>query len=171
MRSEMREIQRHMIGHGMLILLVGMLAGIGLLISLIGGLEIWPGNILAVHLPGNGGGWVRFHIGQFLNAFLVVLVALVFPVLGIEPRLARRLGLLIVGTGWANTLFYAAALFAPNRALTFGSNRLGDANLASLIGLVPGLVFAVISIVVVVVLAGQSFRRLAWPATQNISGV
>ncbi|WP_321818685.1 MULTISPECIES: styrene-oxide isomerase StyC [unclassified Paraburkholderia] len=171
MRSETRDIQRQMIGHGMLILLVGMLAGIGLLVSLIGGVEIWPGKLLSVHLPGKGNSWVRFHIGQLLNAFLVVLVALVLPVLGIEPRLARRLGWLIVGTGWANTLFYAAALFAPNRALTFGSNRLGDANLASLIGLVPSLVFAVISIVVVVILAGQSFRRPAWPATQNISGV
>jgi tetrahydromethanopterin S-methyltransferase subunit F len=155
----------------MLILLVGMLAGIGLLVSLIGGLEMWPGKIFTIHLPGDSNAWVRFHIGQLLNAFMVVLVALVLPVLGVEPKLGRRLGWLTVGTGWANTLFYAAALFAPNRALTFGNNRLGDANLASFIGLVPGLVFAVISIVVVLILAGQSFRRPGWPATQKVSGV
>ena len=170
-QSQTRDLQRQMIGHGMLILLIGMLAGIGLLVSLIGGLEMWPGKLLTVNLPGNSAAWVRFHIGQLLNAFMVVLVALVLPVLGVELRLARRLGWLTVGTGWANTLFYAAALFAPNRALTFGNNRLGDANLASLIGLVPGLVFAVISIVVVLVLVGQSFRRPTWPATQKISGV
>lgn len=148
-----------MIGHGMLILLIGLLAGAGLLVSLIGGLEMWPGKLLPVHLPGNSAAWVRFHIGQLLNAFLIILVALVLPVLGFASRAGRRIGWLIVGTGWANTLFYAAALFAPNRALTFGNNRLGDANLASLIGLVPGLVFAVVSIVAVVLLAGQSFRR------------
>ncbi|OXI33570.1 hypothetical protein CFB84_38225 [Burkholderia aenigmatica] len=170
-QSQTRDLQRQMIGHGMLILLIGMLAGIGLLVSLIGGLETWPGRLVSVHLPGSSAAWVRFHIGQLLNAFLIVLVALTLPVLGVEPRLGRRLGWLMVGTGWANTLFYGAALFAPNRALTFGNNRLGDANLASFIGLVPGLVFAIISIIVVLILVGLSFRRPVWPATQKISGV
>ncbi|WP_155628192.1 styrene-oxide isomerase StyC [Burkholderia territorii] len=170
-QSETRDLQRQMIGHGMLILLIGMLAGIGLLVSLIGGLETWPGRLVSVHVPGSSNAWVRFHIGQLLNAFLIVLVALVLPVISVEPRLGRRVGWLIVGTGWANTLFYAAALFSPNRALTFGNNRLGGANLASFIGLVPGLVFAIISIVVVLILAGLSFRRPAWPATHKTSGV
>ena len=44
-------LQRRMIGHAALILLVGMLAGIGLLVSLLGGMEVWPGNILPLHLP------------------------------------------------------------------------------------------------------------------------
>jgi hypothetical protein len=148
-----------MIGHGMLILMIGLLAGVGLLISLIGGLEIWPGKLVSFELPGNSNAWVRFHIGQLLNASLIVLIALVLPVLDFEPRSAARIGWLAVGVGWANTLFYAAALFTPNRALTFGSNRLGDANLASVIGLAPALVFAVISIGIVVVLAGRAFRR------------
>ncbi|MGU7774791.1 styrene-oxide isomerase StyC [Burkholderia sp. MR1-5-21] len=154
------EIQRRMIGHGMLILLIGLLAGIGLLISLIGGLEAWPGRLISIDLPGGSSAWARFHMGQLLNAFLIVLVALALPVLKFEPRSGRRIGWFIVAVGWANTLFYAAALFAPNRALTFGNNRLGDANLASLIGLAPALVFAVVSVVVVVVLARQAFRRL-----------
>lgn len=154
-----RDFQRRMIGHGMLILLIGMLVGIGLLVSLIGGLETLPGKLLPIELPGNASGWVRFHIGQLLNAFLIVLVALVLPVLGLEPASGQRIGRFTVGIGWANTLFYAAALFAPNRALSFGDNRLGKANLASVIGLAPALVFAVISVVVVIVLARQAFRR------------
>lgn len=150
-----------MIGHGMLILLIGLLAGIGLLVSLIGGLEAWPGKLFAFDLPGSSSAWVRFHIGQLLNAFLIVLVALVLPVLEFEHGSERRIGWLTVGVGWANTFFYAAALFAPNRALTFGNNRLGDANFASLIGLAPALVFAVVSVVIVVALTRQAFRRLA----------
>ncbi|WP_152601920.1 styrene-oxide isomerase StyC [Burkholderia paludis] len=170
-QSQARTLQRHMIGHGMLILLVGLLAGGGLLVSLTGGLEVWPGRLLAVRVPGDSAAWVRFHIGQLLNAFLIVMVALILPVLGVALTLARRVGWLIVGTGWANTLFYAAALFAPNRALTFGGNRFGAANGASFIGLVPALVFAVVSIVAVLVLAAQSFRRPVWPATQDRGGI
>jgi hypothetical protein len=150
-----------MIGHGMLILLIGLLAGIGLLISLIGGLEAWPGKLFPIALPGSSGAWVRFHMGQLLNAFLIVLVALMLPVLAFDYRDERRIGWFAVGIGWANTLFYAAALFAPNRALTFGSNRLGGASFASLIGLAPALVFAVVSVVVVAVLTRQAFRRPA----------
>jgi len=157
-QSPLRGLQRRMIGHGMLILLIGLLAGVGLLISLIGGLETLPGKLIALQLPGNSEGWIRFHLGQMLNAFLIVLVALSLPVLGFEPRSASRIGGWTVGVGWANTLFYAAALFAPNRALTFGDNRLGEANLASVIGLLPALVFAVVSIVVVIVLARRAFR-------------
>jgi len=55
-------------------------------------------------------------------------------------------------------LFYAAALFAPNRALTFVDNALGAANVASVIGLSPALLFAVVSIIVVGMLARQAFR-------------
>lgn len=157
----LRAIQKRMIGHGLLILLVGLLAGVGLLVSLVGGLEVFPGRLVALELPGNSDGWVRFHIGQLLNAFLIVLLALSLPVLELPARRAGLLSGWIIGIGWANTLFYAAALFAPNRALTFADNRLGAANLASVIGLLPALVFAVVSIVVVGVLARQALQRPA----------
>ena len=156
--NPIRVLQQRMVGHGMLILLVGLVAGLGLLVSLIGGLEAWPGRIVGIDIPGHTEGWVRFHLGQLLNSFLVILVALVLPLLAFEPSTARRIGWLTVGIGWANTLFYAAALFAPNRALTFGDNRWGAANLASLIGLAPALVFTLISFVVTVLLAQQAFR-------------
>lgn len=152
-------VQRGMIGHAMLILLVGLLAGVGLLVSLLGGLEIWPGVLIKVELPGQSSGWVRLHLGQMLNAFLIVLIALVTPILGFSVAKARQIAWLSVGVGWANTLFYLAALFAPNRALTFGDNRFGAANLASIVGLVPALVFALISILIIAALAQQAFRR------------
>ncbi|HBO0349196.1 styrene-oxide isomerase StyC [Pseudomonas aeruginosa] len=157
--SSLRGTQKWMIGHGLLILLIGLLAGVGLLVSLIGGLEVFPGRLVMLELPGNSSGWVRFHIGQLLNAFLIILVALSLPVLAIDSRKAGRLGGWVIGIGWANTLFYAAALLAPNRALTFADNRLGVANLASVIGLAPALVFAVVSIVVVGVLVRHAFYR------------
>jgi hypothetical protein len=152
-------IQRRMVGHGALILLIGMLAGVGLLASLLGGMEVWPGTILPFHLPGSTDAWVRTHLGGMLNAFLVMVAALVLPVVGFDAQGARKISGMLVGTGWANTLFYWAALLSPNRALTFGDNRFGSANLAAVVGLAPALVFTVVSVVAVAMLARQAFAK------------
>src|SRR5437867_521248 len=123
----MNETERSMIGHGALILLVAMVAGIGLLVSVVGGIEVWPGRIILLATPSNPAGWVRTHVGGILNALLIMVVALLLPRLGFVEARARRIALFIVGTGWANTLFYWTAMWAPNRALTLGENRLGAA--------------------------------------------
>ncbi|MGQ0622888.1 MAG: styrene-oxide isomerase StyC [Panacagrimonas sp.] len=153
----MKQEQKRMIGHGALILLIGMLAGIGLLVSLLGGIEVIPGTIIQVDIPGTSAGWVRAHIGSMLNGMLIILVALVIHAIGLAEETARNLRWMLIGTGYANTLFYAAALFAPNRALSFASNRLGTANLASIIGLAPALIFAVISLIAVFILMKSAF--------------
>jgi hypothetical protein len=152
-------IQRRMVGHGALMLLVAMLAGIGLLVSVLGGVEILPGWILPLETPGNPAGWVRTHVGGILNALLVMVVALLLPGLGFLEQGARRMAQFIVFTGWANTLFYWAAMWAPNRALTFGDNRLGSANWISMIGLTPALVAVLVSIVAVAAIVRQAWRR------------
>lgn len=151
--------QRRMVGHGAWILFVAMLAGAGLLVSLLGGLEVWPGSIVPIELPANPAAWVRTHVGGILNALLVLVMALLLPALGFAEATARRIGLWIVGTGWANTLFYWAAMFAPNRALSFGDNRLGATNAAAVVGLLPALVFVVLSMVAVAMVARQAWRR------------
>ena len=150
-------LQKKMIGQGALILLIGMLAGVGLLISLLGGMEIIPGQITEFSIPGDTGAWVRNHIGGMLNGILIILVALTLQGLGFSQAAAGRMYWMLVGTGWANTVFYWAALFAPNRALSFADNRHGESNLASVIGLAPSLLFAVVSIVAVFTLMRQAF--------------
>ena len=149
-------IQRRMIGHAAIILLIGMLAGMGLLVTLLGGVEIWPGSLLPIKLAGLTDAWVRAHLGGMLNAFLIILVALVLPLLGFDTPRAKRLSWMFVGTGWANTLFYWAALFSSNRALTFGDNRFGATSLWAVLGLAPALVFVIVS--VVGMLARQAWR-------------
>lgn len=151
-------LQKRMVGHGAAVLLVGMIAGTGLLISLLGGLELIPGTITQFSIPGNSGAWVRAHIGGMMNGFLIMLVAILLVPLGFAEGVARRMYWMIVGTGWANTLFYWAALFAPNRALSIASNQWGPSNLASVIGLVPALVFVVVAIIAVFTLMRQAFR-------------
>lgn len=151
-------LQKRMIGHGALMLIVALGAGLGLLISLLGGVELWPGHIVAISLPSNSAGWARTHVGGILNALLVIVVALLVPGLGFAAAPARRLGLFMIGTGWANTLFYWASMWAPNRALSFGDNRLGESNWAAVIGVAPALVFVVLSIFAVGMVARQAWR-------------
>ena len=150
-------LQKRMIGQGAAVLLVGMLAGIGLLISLLGGIELIPGSIIEFGIPGDSGAWVRAHVGGMLNGMLIILVAGVMAGLGFAEAAAGRMFWMLVGTGWANTLFYWAALFAPNRALSVADNRFGESNLASIIGLVPALLFAVIALIAIFGLMRQAF--------------
>ena len=150
-------LHKKMVGHGALILLVGMFAGVGLLIGLLGGVELLPGHIVALGLPGNPGAWARTHVGGMLNGMLIMLVAVLLPVLDFDEAGSRRMFWMLVGTGWANTLFYWAALFAPNRALTFGDNKFGSTNPAAVIGLTPALVFVIVSIIAVIVLVRRAF--------------
>src|SRR5689334_12577291 len=151
-------LQKRMTGHGAAVLLVGMLAGTGLLISLLGGLELIPGTITSFSIPGDTGAWVRAHIGGMMNGFLILIVAILLAPLGFTEAASKRMAWMVVGTGWANTLFYWAALFAPNRALSIADNKWGESNLASIIGLVPALVFVVIAIIAVFTLMRQAFR-------------
>ena len=150
-------VQKKMMGHGALILFVGMLAGIGLLIGLLGGIELIPGHIIQFSIPGTTEAWVRTHIGGMMNGMLILLVASLLSGLGFADAAAKRMSWMLVGTGWANTVFYWAALFAPNRALSFADNKWGASNLASIIGLAPALLFAVISLIAVFMLAKQAF--------------
>lgn len=157
----MSDIQRRMIGHAALIMLVGFLAGVGLLTSLLGGLELVPGSIAPVALFGETAGWVRAHVGGMLNAILVMVVALLLPILRFRDRTARRLSWMLVGTGWANTVFYWAALLSANRALTFGDNRFGEGSWVAAVGLAPALIFVVVSIIAFIIIARQAFSAHA----------
>lgn len=157
--NPLQPLQRRMVAHGALVLLIAMLAGVGLLVSLLGGLEVWPGRLLPIDVPGHPAAWVRTHVGGILNALLVMVMALLLPGLGFADATARRIAAGLVGTAWANTLFYWAAMLAPNRALSFGDNRLGASNAAAVVGLLPALVFVVISLVAVAVVARQAWRR------------
>lgn len=155
----MTALQRAMIGHAALIMLAAFAAGTGLLISLVGGVEIYPGTILGLELFGTAESWGRAHLGGLVNAILVIVVALLIPVVGFEAARARRLGIMVVATGWANTLFFWLALLSPNRALTFGASRLGEGNWIGAVGLAPALVFTVVIIVAFIAIARQAFAR------------
>lgn len=153
----MKTQQRRMIAHGAVIILIALASGFGLVMSLIGGFELFPGTILHFDIPGEPRAWARTHAGGILNGLLVMVGALVTHAMALPERMASRLYWMLVGTGYANTLFYWGALFAPSRALTFGDNRLGETNLAGIIGFGPALVFAVVTMIAMLMLIRHGF--------------
>jgi len=152
-------LQKTMVGHAALVIFVALCAGFGLTMSLLGGLEFLPGHIAEFTIPGNPQAWARTHVGGILNGLLIIAVAMVLPGLNFSERTAARLAWLTVGTGWANTVFYWAGLFAPNHALTFGPNHFGPSSAAAVIGLLPALVFAVLTMIVMAALARKAFAN------------
>lgn len=155
----MKNQQRRMIGHGAVVILIALAAGFGLVISLIGGFEVFPGTIVEFTFPGDPGAWARTHAGGIMNGLLVIAGALVIHAMDLPQKTASRLFWMLVGTGYANTIFYWGALFAPNHAVTFGSNRLGHTNVAAVLGFAPALVFAFITMIAMVILIRHGFSR------------
>jgi len=154
----MNERERRMVGHGAIIIFVALASGLGLAMSLIGGWELFPGFIVNFEVPGDTRAWARTHAGGLMNGLLVLAGALVIHAMKIAEPLAGRLYWMLVGTGYANTIFYWGALFSANRAVTFGDNRLGEATIASVIGFLPAFVFAFITMIAMVFLMLEAFR-------------
>lgn len=154
----MNKRERRMIGHGAVVTIFGLLAGFGLTMSLIGGFEIFPGKILEFELPGDASAWARTHAGGLLNGILIIVVALVIHAMRPPENLSNRLYWMIVGTGYANTIFYWAGMLSQTRALTFGDNRFGETSIAGVVGLVPALVFAFVTTWAFILLAKEAFR-------------
>lgn len=154
----MNQRSRRMIGHGAIVMVFGLLAGFGLVMSLIGGFEVYPGRILSFEMPGDGSAWARTHVGGLMNGLMVMVGALVIHAMQIQERSARSLYWMLVGAGYANTIFYWAGMLAPSRALTFGANRLGESNLAGVLGLLPALLFAFVTLAAMLIFVRHAFQ-------------
>lgn len=150
---------RNMIGHSAIVIFIALLAGWGLAMSLIGGFEIFPGNILFFAIPGDSSAWARAHTGGLLNGLLVLAFAWVLSILDLNERKAFHIWWMILGTAYANTIFYWAGILAPNRAITAGSNRLGEASFAGVVGFLPAAVFALVLMVAMVIVARAAFSK------------
>ncbi|CAM3786763.1 styrene-oxide isomerase StyC [Polaromonas hydrogenivorans] len=152
-------LQRLMIGNGILILFMALVAGLGLWMSLVGGFEFIPGTVTQFSIPGTPEGWAKAHRGTPMNALMVFTVALILPGLGFTQRTQALLGWIIVGTGWANTMFYFFANFSQNRGLTFGANHFGPGTLESFLALAPAYFFGVLSMAGLIWMARKAFQK------------
>jgi hypothetical protein len=157
----MEGLQRIMLINGFMVILFAMLAGFMLMFSLLGGLEVWPDNIVPIDVYGSSEGWVRAHSGGAMNGLLVVAVALSLPKMSLSPLLERLTAYGFIYVAWSFTIFYWFGNAAGNRALTFGDNPLGTADIFGVIGFLPALP----SVVIVVLLLGVAVKGI-WSATK-----
>jgi len=155
----MNDRQKNMVGHGAVVMIIALLGGFGLVMSLVGGFEILPGTILAFEIPGDSGAWARAHAGGIANALMIFAGAWMIGGLGLPDSKAGSIRWMLVGAGYANTLFYYGSILSETRALTFGDNVFGATSIAGVMGYLPALVFAVIAIYAFGIIAAQAFRK------------
>jgi len=145
------QLQRRVIGHGMLVLLIGLTAGVFLTFSLLGAVALWPLPTWEVSIPGSTRGWVSAHVGGILNGVMMACLALLMGKLELTGSRAYW-------TGWGNTLFYWAANFSANRGLSPAATSLGEGGVWATLAYVGGVVGMVFAFVVVIILARAAFE-------------
>lgn len=136
----MEQYQKLMIGNAFLVIAISMLAGFMLGFGLIGGLELYPGKIVAMPYYGTAEGWARAHSGGLTNGLLILAVAWALPLISLSNRMRKITVWGFIYIGWANTVFYWAGNASGSRALSFGDNPLGASNLLGVLGF--GMAFA-----------------------------
>lgn len=148
----MDRFQKVIAGHGVLQILCTLLFGVGLWMHLLGGFEIIPGYMLEFNVPGTPEGWARAHAGPALNGMMVIGIAFVLPMLSMAEKKARLLAWIIVADGWANIGFYFFGNFTPNRGLSFGDNKYGEADIFSTLALAPAYLFGALGILALIII-------------------
>lgn len=114
-------IRDHLIAHGALVLLAGLLAGFPFAFLELGRIVLWPvpGEV-AVAMPGDVRAWRMAHLEGILNGLLLFAIAAILHHLALSGRELRWLFVCLVVTAWGNVL---ASLIGPifgGRGLAFG---------------------------------------------------
>lgn len=148
-----------LIANGMLVLLIGLVAGIMLIFSLLDAVTLWPFPAWEVNIPGSTRGWQAAHVGGILNGVMLSGVALLMLKLDLVNRDAFWVGWGMIITGWANTVFYWAGNLAPNRGLSVGTTPFGEGDLSGAIAFLAGGSAMVFTIIAVIILAVAGFRK------------
>lgn len=150
-------LQQIMLGNGLLVMLVAMLAGFMLIFGLTGGFEIWPGTIISIPVYGTTDGWVRAHSGGITNGLMVMAVAFALPRLNLAGFREKLVAYGFIYVAWSFTVFYWLGNASPNRALTMGDNPLGESTVLSVLGFLPGLPSVFLVIVILWIAARGAF--------------
>ena len=93
-----------------------------------------------------------------LNGLLVLAFAWVLSSLNFDRKKSFHVWWMIVGTAYANTIFYWAGILALIGLLQQGPT-LGEASLAGIIGFLPAAVFALVLMVAMIIVARAAFSK------------
>lgn len=151
-------LQGLMVGHGALVMLMGMIAGFAWTFSLLGSIDIWPLPAIDIQVPGSVRGWGAAHKGCILNGLMVLAIGVVLPRLALADRGRTWVAYGLIFTAWANTLFYFFATFAANRGLSMGGNRMGEGDIFGTLAFFPALLGAYVVMIALVITARGAFK-------------
>lgn len=148
MAKEISQQWRSLIAlHGLLLFIVGLLAGVFFTFSILGFIEIWPVlPRIDSAVPGDERAWMRAHTGTLMNGMALLVFAGIGGLIKLGEKGQQWLAISLLVTGWGNTLGYHTAAIFGDRGLSFGG---------SLANSVTYLAFltAVIAVVIVVALS------------------
>lgn len=121
-QTEIKRLQRLLIGNGALLLFVAGVLGFGFLFFLIGRIALWPIPWeIDYQLPGTYDAWRMAHMEGIANALLLWLTAAVLPLMPFQVKGRKRLAFAMMIIAW--TIVIASALdplFPESRGLEFG---------------------------------------------------
>ena len=152
-------LAHQVIGHGMVVLLIGLIAGIMLIFSLLGAVTLWPLPAWEIAVPGSTRGWQAAHVGGILNGVMIGGSGLLMMKLALTGRRALWVGWGMIITGWANTLFYWAGNLAANRGLSVVATPYGEGDVAGALAFVGGGLGMIFTFIAVTILAIVAFER------------
>lgn len=159
MDANTKRLQALMLGNGFLVMIMGMLFGFVLGFSLLEAIDVWPIPAIPVDIPGSTKNWANAHAGAISNGLMVIGVALALPALALPANRVRWVAWGLIGTAWGNTAFYLFAPLAPNRALSMGANRFGEATLSGVLGFAPAMIAAFLVLIALGIAARAAFAQ------------
>ncbi len=157
----MNKLENLVIANGMVVLFIGLVAGIMLIFSLLGAVTIWPLPVWEAEIPGSTRGWQAAHVGGILNGVMIAGVALLMRHLDMAGKRALWVGWGMILTGWANTLFYWAGNFSANRGLSVGETPFGAGDIAGALAFLgggSGMIFTLIAVALIGLTAFEQSR-------------
>lgn len=130
--------------HGLIAMLVALMAGFLLIFSMIGGIALDPLPLLIeFELPGTTKGWRVLHLGMLMNGMMAIMLACAMHYLYLPERKAFLISTGTIIAVWGNFAFYLFGMFAPNHGVTLQGTRLGEASMAGAAAFFPALIGAV----------------------------
>ena len=115
--------------HAIIVLSIGLIAGLMLAFSLLDAVNLWPLPVWEVSIPGSNRGWASAHVGGILNGIMLIVLINLATKLDLSEQDFRLSAWSLIITGWGNTVFYWAGNVAPNRGLSVDDTLYGSADI------------------------------------------
>lgn len=147
------------IANGMIVLFIGLVAGVMLIFSLLGVVTLWPLPVWEVAIPGTTRGWQAAHVGGITNGVMMAVIAIVMLKLDLSENHFKCSGWGMIIMGWGNTLFYWGGNFSTNRGLSVSNTPFGEGDIPGALAFLGGGIGMFVTFFVIAVLAKAAFKK------------